>query len=161
MILTAYPGGQMMNDPDNVTIAGEMIFSCTDAVDEKTAITGIRAICRYYGGQLLYIPMKKTTGETTKELWFVLCDAVGDLAADKLLDKLMTLYGGNQVYIPMEKNAFRRVIAREIFERYDGDKEKLKDICREYSISFTHVYRLWLEGRNDKNQMKFDFEAEK
>jgi Mor family transcriptional regulator len=146
-----------MHDTDHETIADEMVFCCTDAVDRKTAIAGIRAVCRYFGGQLLYMPIRKTSGEAATELRLVLCDAVGDIAADRIMGKLMALYGGNQLYIPMEKNAFRRIIAREIFERYDGNKEKIRDLCREYGMSFSQVYRLWIEGRNDKNQMQLDF----
>jgi Mor family transcriptional regulator len=134
------------------TIITDMAEGCTGLVKQSVAIKALRAVCRYFGGQLLYIPITKNTGDTTSELRGVLVEAVGDASGERILGKMMSLFGGSQVYIPMEKNAFRDIIAREIYERYDGDKEKIRDISREYGISFSQVYRLWAEGRDNKKQ---------
>jgi len=139
------------------TIIADMLEACTPLVEKSVVIKALRAVCRYFGGQLIYIPVNKTTGDTTKELWGVLADSVGDGTAEKILEKIMTLFGGLQIYIPMERGAFRDIIAREIYERYDGSQEKIRDLCREYNMSFTQVYRLWAEGRNNKKQMVLDF----
>jgi Mor family transcriptional regulator len=134
-----------------------MIAGCATVVDRTVAVTGIRAVCRFFGGQLLYIPLSKTGGKTTEDLYGVLRDAVGDFHAERMLGRLMTLFGGTPVYIPMEKGAFRRIIAREIYDRYDGTNEALRNICREYSISYTQLYRLYYAGRDEKAQGKFEF----
>ena len=145
---------------DGRTVIADMVEGCAGLVERPVAIKALRAVCRYFGGQLIYIPMFKTSGETTGELRGVLVDSVGDAAGEKILDKIMATFGGYQIYIPMEKGAFREVIAREIFERYDGNKEKIGDLCREYNMSFMQVYRLWIEGRDSKNQIVLDFEKE-
>jgi Mor family transcriptional regulator len=134
-----------------------MIDGCADVVDRPTAVRSIRAVCRYFGGQLLYIPTSKTTGTTTGELYGVLRDSAGEYNGRLMLEKLMALFGGTPVYIPMEKGAFKEAIAREIYDRYDGNNETLRDLCREYSISFTQVYRLYYAGRDEKTQGKFEF----
>lgn len=149
------------NDYEGRTVIADMVEGCTGFI-EKTAVTkALRAVCRYFGGQLIYIPITKSTGDTYKELRGVIVDEVGDADGDKILDKIMALFGGYQIYIPMERNGFRDVIAREIYERFDGDKQRIRDLCREYNMSFTQVYRLWAEGRDSKKQMVLDFEGGK
>ena len=143
---------------DGRTVIADMVEGCTGLVEKTIAIKALRAVCRYFGGQLIYIPITKTTGDTTGELRGVLVDTVGEAAGEKILEKIMALFGGVQVYIPMERGAFRDIIAREIYERYDGNKEKIRDLCREYSMSFTQVYRLWAEGRDNKKQLVLDFD---
>ena len=144
---------------DGRTVIEDMVEGCEKLVGRPVAVKALRAVCRYFGGQLVYIPVAKATGDTTVELRGVLADAVGDATGEKILDKIMALYGGVQLYIPMERGAFRDIIAREIFERYDGNKEKIRDLCREYGMSFVQVYRLWAEGRDSKLQMALDFEG--
>ena len=139
------------------TIIADMIESCAGLVGQPVAVKALRAVCRYFGGQLIYIPVSKTNGDTTKELHGILIDEVGEVYGERILKKIMALYGGYQIYIPMEKKAFKDIIACEIYERYDNDKNKIRDLCREYGISFTQVYRLWLAGRDSKKQMAFDF----
>jgi len=143
---------------DGRTVISDMIDACTGFVEHSVVIRALRAVCRYFGGQLIYIPMTKTTGDTTRELRGVLADEVGDRDGGKILDKIIFLLGGSQIYIPMEKGAFREIIAREIYERYDNNKEKIRDLCREYGMSFVQVYRLWAEGRDSKKQMLLDFD---
>jgi Mor family transcriptional regulator len=147
-----------MNGYDDRTIASDMIEGCESAVDRPAAVKAIREVCRYFGGQLVYIPARKTTGKRTEELHGVLRDAVGDRDADLILEKLMALYGGYQIYIPMEKGAFRDTIAAEIYERYDGSSETLGDLCREYHVSFSSLYKLYYRGRDNKSQLNFQFE---
>ncbi|MDR3249397.1 MAG: hypothetical protein LBT39_11500 [Treponema sp.] len=150
----------MLKNYDGRTIVSDMIDGCSDVVKKPVAITAVRAVCKYFGGQLLYIPMNKTSGGTTGELLGCICDAVGN-DGEKILGKLMALYGGTQIYVPMEKGAFRSIIAQEIYERYNGNNESIRDLCREYQMSFTQVYRLWVEGRDNKVQMQFEFEGSK
>ena len=122
-----------------------MINGCADIVDRKTATKAVRIICRYFGGSLVYVPIKKTNGGMINEMHEALCDTVGDRDGKLILKKIMALFGGHQLYVPMEKSAFNKEIAREIHERLY--KEKTRDLCREYAISFTQVYRLFYKGR--------------
>jgi Mor family transcriptional regulator len=142
---------------DGRSVAADMIEECSAVVDRAVAVKAIREVCRYFGGQYVYIPVHKTTGKTTEELRGLLRDAAGDPAADLMFKKLVALYGGYQVYIPMEKGAFRNTIALEIYERYDGSGETIGELCREYNLSFNTVYRLYYKGRDEKAQMKFEF----
>jgi Mor family transcriptional regulator len=142
---------------DGPSIVADLIEGFGAAAGRETAVKAVREICRHFGGQYVYIPAHKTTGKTTEELRGLLLDAAGDAAASLMLEKLMALYGGFQVYIPMEKKAFRRTIAREIYERYDGVSETVGDLCREYSMSFNTVYRFYHEGRDEKAQAEFQF----
>jgi Mor family transcriptional regulator len=138
-------------------IVNDMIEGCGTVVDRAVAVTAIREVCRYFGGQLVYIPAGKTTGETTEELRGVLRDAAGDPDGDRMLAKLMALYGGYQIYIPREERAFRRLIAREVYEKYTGTRASRAALCREYHTTYNTVYALYRAGRDEKAQMKFPF----
>lgn len=128
-------------------LASEMVAACSVRLgtgEHETAVKGIRAICQFYGGQLIFLPkFKRDNSETAETLWGVLADAVGDGNAEIMLDVLMSQFGGVPLYIPQESRAFRDEMAKEIKERYDGTKETMRGICRDYKISFTQVYRLW------------------
>jgi Mor family transcriptional regulator len=150
----------MANNYEDRSLALDMIDGCAMVVDRPTAIKGIREVCRYFGGQILYIPMSKTTGKTTEELGGILRDTVGDYAGDRMLKKLMALFGGRQVYIPMEQRAFHHMIVREIYDRYDGTGESRGALCREYHMSANTVYRFYREALDEKIQGKFEFEEE-
>jgi Mor family transcriptional regulator len=139
------------------TIAADMVEGCSTVVDRAVAVKAIREVCRYFGGQLIYIPVHKTTGKTAEELHGVLRDAAGDPAADLMLEKLMALYGGYQIYIPKEEKAFHHLIIREIYEKYDGVTTRIGDLCREYNIAFNTVYAFYHEYRDEKLQNQFDF----
>jgi Mor family transcriptional regulator len=136
--------------------ASDMVAACSDVADRAAAVKAIRAVCKYFGGQIVYFPKNKTTGKTTEELHGVLRDAVGDYHGGLMLKKLMALYGGGPVYIPVEKKAFREIIAQEIYEHYGVDKT-IGDFCREYTMTFNTVYRLYYEGRDNKLQAEFEF----
>lgn len=140
------------------TVAADMIEGCAEVVDHAVAVKAVRELCRYFGGQYVYIPVRKTTGKTTEELHGLLRDAAGDPGADLMLEKLMALYGGYQVYIPKEKKAFHHLIVREIYEKYDGIDKTIGDLCREYDVSFNTVYKWYYEGRDNKAQGIFNFE---
>lgn len=142
---------------DGRSIVADMIEGCGKIADRNAVVKAIREVCRYFGGQYIYIPLHKTTGKTVEELHGVLRDAAGDPDAGLILKKLMALYGGYQVYIPMEKSAFRDAIAREIYECYKGDHDSIGDICRRYNISFNTLYKLYYRGRDNKAQGVFDF----
>jgi Mor family transcriptional regulator len=135
---------------DNVLV-NDLIFSCTQGtVSAEAAQCAIRALCRYYGGQMLYIPMTKDHGVSAEKLRSCLADAVGDPDAEAILGRIMRLYGNMQIYIPLERTAFRKAIALEIYERYGSAPCTMNDLARAYGITAMHAYRLWHIGRREK-----------
>jgi len=129
----------------------DLILSCTSGgVSSETAQKAVRAICRYYGGQMVYIPVKKANGSSAESLRGVIADAVGDRYAEKILDKIMILYGRTLLYIPQEDKAFLKTIALEIYERLGKDGITMNDLAREYRISTAYGYRLWKKGKSEK-----------
>ena len=140
----------MAKNRDNA-LAEDLILACTgEGVPSATAQKAVRALCRFYGGQMIYIPAKKENGASAKNLRGVIADAAGDIAAEKILNKIMALYGNMQLYIPMERTAFRKTIALEIYGRYGNDGSSMSDLARFYGISFTLAYNLWKEGQREK-----------
>lgn len=150
-----------------LNLANEMVDSCSARLgkgEHKTAVKGIRAICQYYGGQMIFLPkFKRDSSETAEQIRGVLADSVGDGAAETMLEVIMAQFGGVPLYIPQESRAFRDEMAKEIKERYDGTQETMRDLCRDYKISFTQVYRLWhraeqieREEREKKQPCLFD-----
>lgn len=126
--------------------------------NHETAIKAIRALCKWYGGQQIYFPkIKLDSSEIGKEIVTIMCKAVGNADATRVMTALMPLFGGVQIYIPFESRAFRKIIAREIYDRYTGSGESKAELCREYSISFTQMYRLYHEVEAEKRQISFDF----
>jgi len=132
------------------SLAEDMILLCSIAVGSETAQKGIRALCRYFGGQLIYVPLRNDTGQSAEKIRGVLADAVGDKDAAAMLEKLMIRFGGLQIYIPLERCAFRKTIALEIYEHNYNKGMSINDLAREYNISFTHAYTLWKEGQKEK-----------
>ena len=132
------------------SITDDMAEGCAGIAGKATAVKAVRALCRYFGGSLIYMPIRASNGQTAGEMRGVLADAVGGNDAERILAKLMALFGGYQLYMPLEKNVFKKELALEIFERLDGEKEKVRDLCREYGISFNQVYRLWKIGQKYK-----------
>ncbi|MDR0455401.1 MAG: hypothetical protein LBH20_01790 [Treponema sp.] len=142
----------MAKSNDNALVE-DLILACTGGgISSAAAQKAVRALCRYYGGQMIYIPVKKETGTSAENLRGIFADAVGDNAAEKILGKIMALYGNMQLYIPMERTAFRKVIALEIYERYGNDGGSMNDLARSYGISFTLAYNLWKLGKHEKLQ---------
>ncbi|MDR0585359.1 MAG: hypothetical protein LBG57_13585 [Treponema sp.] len=132
-------------------LAEDLILSCAgEGVSSETAQKAVRALCRYYGGQMIYIPARKQGGTSAENLRCVLAESAGEGAAERILGKIMTLYGGMQIYIPLERTAFRKIIALEIYERYGKDGSSMNDLAREYNISFTCAYNFWKLGRSEK-----------
>ena len=131
---------------EKLNLAKEMVASCSvrlGAGEHETAVKGIRAICQYYGGQMIFLPkFKRDNSKTAEQVFGILADAVGDGTAEKMLEVLMSQFGGVQLYIPQEARAFRDEVAKEIYEKYDGTDESRGDLCREYKITFTQIYRL-------------------
>jgi Mor family transcriptional regulator len=135
---------------DNALVE-DLILTCAgEGVTSETAQKAVRALCRYYGGQMLYVPGKKKNGTLAENLRRVIADAAGDPAAEKIVDKIMRIYGTMQVYIPLERTAFRKIIALEIYERYGNDGSSINDLAREYNISFTCAYNFWKLGQHEK-----------
>jgi Mor family transcriptional regulator len=142
---------------DNALVEG-LILSCTgDGVSSETAQKAIRILCRYYGGQMLYIPAKKENGKSAENLRRLLTDAVGEADAAKITVKIMRLYGNMQLYIPMEKYAFRKIIALEIYTRCGRDGNTMNALARDYNISFSFAYDLWKEGQYEKLEPSMPF----
>jgi Mor family transcriptional regulator len=137
--------------PRDSALAEDLILSCAgEGVSPEDAQKAVRALCRYYGGQMAYIPAKKKDGASAENLRRVVADAAGDAAAEKIVDRIMFLYGGMQVYFPLERCAFKKIAALEIFERCGRNGITMNDLAREYNISAAHAYRLWQTGRHEK-----------
>jgi Mor family transcriptional regulator len=137
--------------PRDSALAEDLILSCTGkGVATETAQKAVRALCRYYGGQMAYIPAKKKDGALAENLRRVIADAAGEHDAEKILDRLMTLYGGMQVYFPLERCAFKMITALEIYHRYGKNGVTMNDLAREYNISAAHAGFLWKLGRHEK-----------
>lgn len=132
---------------NELNLANEMVASCFTRLGKggyEVAVKGIRAICQYYGGQMIFLPkFKRDNSKTVEQLFGILADVVGDGTAETMLDTIMAQFGGVPLYIPQESRAFRDEMAKEIKERYDGTQETMRDLCRDYKISFAQVYRLW------------------
>jgi Mor family transcriptional regulator len=142
---------------DNLLV-NDLILSCArDGVSSETAQKAVRALCRHYGGQMLYIPAKKENGTSAENLRSVLTDAVGGSDAEKILARIMTLYGNMQLYFPLERTAFRKVIALEIFARCGDGGYTMNDLAREYNISAMYAYRLWHIGQQEKLKPSMPF----
>jgi Mor family transcriptional regulator len=138
-------------EPRDSALVEDLVLSCAgEGISVETAQKAIRALCRYYGGQMIYIPVKKKDGTSAGNLRRVITDAAGDSAAEKIVGKIMRMYGNMQLYIPLERCAFRTIIALEIYERYGKDGVTMNDLAREYNISFTFAYNLWKKGRHEK-----------
>jgi Mor family transcriptional regulator len=135
---------------ENMSLHWDMIILCTDVVGSEIAKKGIRALYQYFGGQMIYIPIKNNTGKCAKKIFNILAGAVGDKFAQKMLEKLMVHFGGLEIYIPFERYAFRKTIALEIYERNHTNNESINDLAREYNISFAFAYTLWKEGQQKK-----------
>jgi Mor family transcriptional regulator len=139
------------------SLAEDMILLCDTAVGSETAQKGIRALCRYFGGQMIYVPLKNDAGKSAEKIRGVLADAVGDEPAREMLEKLMFRFGNFQVYIPLERCAFRKTIALEIYERNLTHRVPMNDLAREYGISFHLAYTLWREGRHEKYEQTLPY----
>lgn len=131
---------------EQLNLASEMVASCSARLGKdgyETAVKGIRAVCRYYGGQMIFLPRFKRNGsKTAEQLFGILADEVGDGTAETMLDTIMAQFGGVQIYIPQESRAFRDEVAKEMYEQYDGTDESRGELCRKYGITFTQIYRL-------------------
>jgi Mor family transcriptional regulator len=139
----------MMKQNDK-KLAKDMILLCSDTIGIETVQKGIRALFRHFGGQIIYIPIRKDTGENAKRILKVLVAVVGNKHAKKIFEKIMFRFGGLQIYIPLERHAFRNNIALEIYEQNYSHGVPINDLAREYRISFNLAYTLWKEGQHEK-----------
>ena len=136
-----------------LNLADDLVDACAEAVGNRSAaVRAVRALCRSFGGQPIYIPARDGGGVSAEEIRGVLVESVGEHEARLMLSNIMALLGGVQVYVPKESRAFRECIAQEVFEKHDGSIGSMRELCREYSISFVQIYRLWREGRTIKNK---------
>lgn len=145
---------------ERMNIAREMVYECERVLGKDMhdiILMGIRAVCRYYGGQMIFLPKYKADdSDVCRGMKRVLRGAVGKYS-NAMLSILMQMFGGVSIYIPMEVRAFKKEVSREIRNRYDGKIETGREICREYKISFTQMYRLWHKGGREDNQGGFKF----
>jgi Mor family transcriptional regulator len=132
------------------SIAQDIIDACEIVIDRETAVKGVRNLCRYFGGCLVYIPLKKKDGRMTQEMYNVISDTVGKRNANIIIDKMMALFGPGQVYIPLERYAFEDVIAEEIYRRNTDENVSISAMFRDYGICYSKVYKLWHKGREIK-----------
>jgi Mor family transcriptional regulator len=136
---------------EEFSLAEDMIMALPEeGISSEAAQKAVRALCRYFGGQMVYIPGRKERGKSAASLRDVIAGAVGENRARLITEKIMRLYGGLQLYIPLERCAFRKTIALEIYERMGKDGVTMNNLAREYNISFTFAYRLWREGQREK-----------
>jgi Mor family transcriptional regulator len=132
-------------------IVEDLILSCAgDGVTSEDSQKAVRALCRHYGGQMVYVPLKKENGASAENLRRVIADTAGDYVAEKVVSRIMKLYGGSQIYIPLERCAFKKIIALEIYARNTNEGWGMKDLAREYNISVNTAYVLWKSGRREK-----------
>jgi Mor family transcriptional regulator len=142
----------------DLNLVCEWISEGVYRVGEESAIKAVRALCAHFGGLQIYIPRYKLESSRVEEMRGVIVDAVGDADGDKILDMIISCYGGFQHYIPMEKHAFMALITKELDEQHDGTAKSMEDLCRKYRISFVHFYRLKELAKEQRLQMKFNFD---
>nr|QGT51326.1 hypothetical protein Unknown280_0180 [uncultured Spirochaetaceae bacterium] len=147
-------------------IMDEMVSLCVmEGIARATAVKALRGLCRYFGGQQIFLPRFKRNGSDTGDtVRGVIDDEVGDAEGDKICDTIMRFFGGVPIYIPFERRAFRVEVAMDIYEQYDGTQDKQRELCRQFQVSFTHFYRLWhlADEKKKKTPTLFDFsDAEK
>jgi Mor family transcriptional regulator len=118
-------------------------------IGAEAAQRAARALCRYFGGQMVFIPARKAEGAVGEKIRGVIADATDDATAQAALGKIMGLYGGSQIYVPLERCEYRKIIALEIFTRYGKDGKTMNDYAREYNISCNSAYRLWRVGQRE------------
>ena len=135
---------------DCQNIMADIVDACCNTLHRNTAVKGARNLCRYFGGGMYYIPVKKKDGRTIKEMHNILCETVGEKNANIIINKTMALYGGLQIYIPFERTAFEAEIAEEIYRRYTDEGTGMFEMFRDYNISFNRAYQLWKKGRRIK-----------
>lgn len=134
-------------------IARDMVESVAQRLaDREEAIRAVRAVLRYFGGQLVYFPFARADAGSKQltRMRDVLADEIGDGEADRFVEAWTQYFGGSQMYMPLEHKAFRDEIADEIYERYDGTMDRMAELCQEYRTSYVNVYRLYHLGRERK-----------
>jgi Mor family transcriptional regulator len=150
MVVSNYTDVMARRKTDCQNIALDIVDTCRGALDQNTALKGVRNLCRYFGGAMYYIPVKKKDGRTAKEMLETLREAVGGRAADIIIGKTMALFGGLQIYIPLENSAFESVIAEEVYKRHTEEGANMREMSRDYGVSFTEIYGLWKKGQKIK-----------
>lgn len=151
----------MKTKTNELSFAEDLILHCTNKrISSEQAQKAVRAICRYFGGQMIYIPV---SGEQSahegagSELAGVIADAVDGDIAPEIFERIKGIYGGMQIYIPMEKSAFKKIIAIEIYRRYGKDGTTMNSLAREYNMSFSQCYRLWRDGQRNREGKNMPF----
>lgn len=145
-------------EKEKTHLVEEMVLAATHALaNHETAVKAIRALCKWYGGQQIYFPKTKLDGsEIGEEILGIMSDAVGGADGACVMASLMPLFGGVQLYIPFEIRAFRKAIAREIHKKFNGTGARKAELCREYGISFTQMYRMYHEIEAERRQPLLD-----
>jgi len=128
-------------------VTRDLIIICNGYADLSEVKRGVRALCRVYGGQFLYIPAIKTKGSSAEAVFTVLAEEVGERTAGVMLDRFMMVYGGMTLYIPFENHAFQKEIAQEIYERHSPARGSMSALASRYGISVVQAYNLWKAGQ--------------
>jgi Mor family transcriptional regulator len=138
------------NNADCQNIMLDIVNACHGYLDKNTAVKGVRNLCRYFGGGMYYIPIKRKDGRCITEIRDTLSEAIGERGANIIIDKMMVMLGGLNIYIPLEISAFKDVIAEEIYRRNAYENTSMREIFKDYGISFNMAYILWKKGRRIK-----------
>ncbi len=130
-------------------VAKDMVESVAQTMGSRElAVRAVRAVLRYFGGQLIYFPAYRESSKHLDQLRGVLADEIGDADAGRFIGAWTRVFGGGQMYMPLEHVAFRDEIADEIYQRYDGTMDRMSDLCREFRTSYVQIYRLYHHGKN-------------
>jgi Mor family transcriptional regulator len=131
-------------------IARDMVESVAQRLgDREEAIRAVRAVLRFFGGQLIYFPQSaREDSKQVMHLRDVLTDEIGGVDAERFIEAWAKYWGGSQQYMPLEQSAFRDEIADEIYARFDGSMDTMGDLCREYKTSYVNIYRLYHKGQS-------------
>jgi Mor family transcriptional regulator len=134
-------------------LARDMVESVAQRLaDREEVVRAVRAVLRYFGGQLVYFPFARADAGSKQlsKLRDVLADEIGDADAELFVNAWTRYFGGSQMYMPLERTAFRDEIADEIYERFDGNMDTMSELCREYRTSYVQIYRLYHLGQKRK-----------
>lgn len=134
-------------EADKLDIVDDLIAACEQGCKKKeTARKAVRAICREFGGGIIYIS-KRQEGFYSSIILTLFEEITDNQIALAMLERVMTLLGSVQIYIPLERTAFKNEIAIEVFEAYDGTVATLHKLKKELQCSFNHLYRLYHIGK--------------
>lgn len=105
-------------------------------LDEVVGFAGFDAalaLCRGWGGRLLYVPTKENLSEAHP-----VALAIGLKAARELADR----YAGERLAIPAERNALLELRNQQIAARWTTTNVSVSELADEYGISRSMVLKV-------------------